>query len=52
MNFKKVWGKPLLLGLSIIFGLLAALLGSGAWYWLSWAAMLIPLLVIIRKVSV
>lgn len=43
---KKIWGAPLMLGVIILFGLLSALLGTGIWYPLSWAAMLIPLVVI------
>jgi hypothetical protein len=47
---KKVWGAPLLLALITIFGLLAALLGTGIWYILSWIALIIPLAIIVRKV--
>ncbi len=47
LNFKKVWRAPLLLGILTLFGLLSALLGTGYWYGLSWAAMLIPLAVIV-----
>ena len=46
---KKVWQIPLLLGCITLFGLLAALLGTGIWYWLAWAAMALPLLVIACK---
>ncbi len=49
-NFKKIWRIPVLLSALILFGLLAALLGTGFWYWLSWAAMLVPLFVICLKV--
>jgi hypothetical protein len=49
-NFKKIWQIPLLLSVLILFGLLAALLGTGVWYWLSWLAMIIPLIVICRKI--
>jgi len=49
-NFKKIWRIPVLLSALILFGLLAALLGTGFWYWLSWAAMLAPLLAICRKI--
>ncbi len=49
-NFKKIWRIPLLLSVLILFGLLAALLGTGIWYWLSWLAMIIPLIVICRKI--
>ncbi len=46
-NFKKVWRAPMVLGVLTLFGLLSALLGTGYWYELSWAAMVIPLGVII-----
>jgi len=49
-NFKKIWRIPVLLSALILFGLLAALLGTGIWYWLAWAAMLVPLFVICLKV--
>lgn len=48
-TFKKVWRTPLFLGLTTLFGLLAALLGTGAWYWVAWLTVALPLLVIIRK---
>jgi hypothetical protein len=47
---KKVWGAPLILALISIFGLLAALLGTGVWYLLSWIALIIPLAIIVKKV--
>ena len=47
---KKVWGAPLILALISIFGLLAALLGTGIWYVLSWIAMIVPLAIIVKKV--
>jgi nitrate/nitrite transporter NarK len=49
-NFKKIWRIPVLLSALILFGLLAALLGTGIWYWLAWVAMAIPLFVICLKV--
>ena len=33
--------------LALTIGLLAALLGTGVWYWLAWAAMTLPLAVIL-----
>jgi hypothetical protein len=45
---KKVWLKPLILAVTIIFGLLSALLGTGWWYYLAWATMATPLFVIFR----
>lgn len=47
-GFLFVWGMPILLGALSIFGLLAALLGTGAWHWASWTALSILLLVILR----
>ena len=49
-TFNKVWCIPLLLGSSILFGLLAALLGTGGWYGAAWAAMIVPLAVLTWKV--
>ncbi len=44
-----VWTIPLSLAALTIFGLLAALLGQhGVWWVLSWIALAIPLLVIVR----
>jgi protein-S-isoprenylcysteine O-methyltransferase Ste14 len=40
----------MLLSALILFGLLAALLGTGLWYELSWAAMCVPLFIICAKV--
>lgn len=42
-NFLRIWQIPILLGILTMFGLLAALLGSGVWNWLSWLALAIPL---------
>lgn len=47
-GFLFVWGAPILLGALSIFGLLAALLGTGAWHWASWTALCILLAVIVR----
>lgn len=48
-TFKKVWGMPLLLAILTLFGLLAALLGTGVWYGLAWLALLVPLAIIVWK---
>lgn len=50
-HFRKVWTIPILLALVTIFGLLASLLGTGIWYVLSWAALSLPLAIIVRKIS-
>lgn len=49
-QFKKVWAMPLLLAVLTLFGLLAALLGVGYWYFIAWIAISIPLLVIVQKI--
>jgi hypothetical protein len=41
-SFIRLWRTPLLLAALILFGLLAALLGTGIWHWLSWIALSIP----------
>lgn len=46
-KFWFVWRAPLLLVLLTTFGLLAALLGTETWHWASWAALAIPILVIL-----
>ncbi|AYD64081.1 hypothetical protein YH64_027120 [Achromobacter sp. LC458] len=47
-GFMFVWGAPILLGVLSVFGLLAALLGTGAWHWASWITLTILLGVIVR----
>ncbi|CAB3631526.1 hypothetical protein [Achromobacter pulmonis] len=47
-GFLFVWGVPLLLGALSVFGLLAALLGTGGWHWASWIALTVLLGVIAR----
>ena len=44
---KKVWGIPLILAAITLFGLLAALLGTGIWYILSWIALIIPIVIVV-----
>ena len=51
-RMSRVWSVPIILSLSILFGLLSALLGTGYWYFLSWAAMSAPLVVIGRKIFI
>ncbi|WBO23891.1 hypothetical protein [Sphingomonas abietis] len=46
-TFRRRWSWPICLAALTVFGLLSALLGEGGiWWWLSWAALAIPLLVI------
>jgi hypothetical protein len=44
--FWQVWLMPILMGVLSVFGLLSALLGTGIWHWLSWAALGMPLAII------
>jgi hypothetical protein len=41
----QIWAVPLVLGVLTMFGLLAALLGSGIWHWLAWLTLLTPIAV-------
>ncbi len=43
-QFWFTWGWPLVMALLSVVGLLAALLGDGAWDWLSWVTLGIPTL--------
>ena len=43
-----VWGVPILLGILSVFGLLAALLGTGGWHWASWTTLTVLIIVIVR----
>ncbi len=44
MSRPHVWRWPLLLAVLTVFGLFAALLGQhGAWLWISWVALAVPL---------
>jgi len=47
-SFKRVWAVPLLLAALTLFGLLAALLGTGVWHGLAWLALLVPIVVGLR----
>ena len=50
-TFRRQWGWPIGLGALTLFGLLSALLGGGdPWWWMSWAALALPLLEIARHV--
>jgi hypothetical protein len=43
-----VWRIPLALTALTVFGLLAALLGAGAWRWAAWLALAVPVAVAVR----
>ena len=45
-TFLGLWGMPSLLAVLTVFGLLSALLGTGAWHYLSWLALAVPPVVI------
>lgn len=45
---KRVWAVPVALGVLTATGLLAALLGTGAWRVLAWLALGAPLIVMAR----
>ncbi|WP_321942157.1 hypothetical protein [Paraburkholderia tropica] len=47
-TFRFVWDIPILLAALTVFGLLAALLGTGFWHGLAWLALAIPILVGVR----
>jgi len=46
--FIKTWGMPLLLAAFLLYGLISALTGDGAWDILAWVFLSIPVAVIIR----
>lgn len=43
-SFARTWTIPIALAVLTCFGLLAALLGTGAWHWASWLCLAIPLI--------
>ncbi len=47
-RFLHIWAVPLLLGALTVFGLLAALLGTGAWHVAAWVAIAVPIVVAVR----
>jgi hypothetical protein len=47
-RFWFVWTWPIALGLLSVFGLLAALLGTGIWHWASWLSLTTLLVLIVR----
>ncbi|UXX78665.1 hypothetical protein N7E81_14990 [Reichenbachiella carrageenanivorans] len=46
--FIRVWKYPIILAVLTVFGLLAALMGTGIWHVLSWLALTIPAVVCLR----
>ncbi len=51
-NLRRQWVWPSGLAVLILFGLLSALIGEGGiWWWLSWAALAAPLLVIVHHLG-
>ncbi len=47
--FIRLWGKPLLIALLSLAGLIAALIGDGVWDMFSWIALALPVIIIIRR---
>ncbi|HWV65661.1 hypothetical protein [Chitinophaga sp.] len=47
--FIRLWGKPLLIALLSLAGLIAALVGDGVWDVFSWIALALPVIIIIRR---
>jgi len=45
----RLWGKPLLIALLSITGLIAALVGDNYWDVYSWIALGIPVVIVIRS---
>ncbi len=41
-TFLQVWGAPILLTVLTLFGLVAALVGTGIWHGLAWASLAAP----------
>ena len=41
-SFMRMWGRPIVIAVSTTIGLIAALLGEGAWDWLSAATLAVP----------
>jgi len=46
--FFRLWGKPLLMALLSIAGLITALMGDGYWDVFSWTALAVPVIIIVR----
>jgi hypothetical protein len=47
-TFFHIWKFPIALALLTMFGLIAALTGTGIWHFLSWIALTVPVAVCIR----
>ena len=45
-----IWKMPFLMAVLTVVGLVSALLGTGLWHWLSWAAMCIPAIILVRYI--
>lgn len=43
-HFRRVWRAPVAIGVLTLVGLISALLGDGAWDWVSAAALAVPAL--------
>lgn len=49
--FRKIYGSPSILAAVTFVGLLFGLFGDGIWDVISWIALAIPLLVLVRKIA-
>jgi hypothetical protein len=47
----KLWGMPVLLAVITLVGLLLAIMGTGVWHIISWAALCIPVYIMIKHSS-
>lgn len=46
-TFLQLWGAPILLTILTLFGLIAALVGTGIWHGLAWLALTVPVAICI-----
>lgn len=44
----KLWGMPVLIALITLAGLIAAILGTGIWHYISWIALSYPLYIMVK----
>ena len=45
---RQIWSAPIVLGIVITVGLVSALLADGVWDVISWVALAVPLIVVLR----
>lgn len=44
----KLWGMPVLIAFTTLAGLIAAILGTGIWHYISWISLSCPLYTMIK----